>query len=66
MELAEILEDSPACTQNMTVRVLLLALPGIGPTKSDRVLNSCRIPHSKTVAGLSGRQEAALFTLFRR
>jgi len=66
VELAEILEDSPACTQNMTVRVLLLALPGIGPTKSDRVLNSCRIPHSKTVAGLSGRQEAALFTLFRR
>ena len=66
MELAEILEDSPACTQNMTVRVLLLALPGTGPTKADRVLNSCRIPHSKTVAGLSGRQEAALFTLFRR
>jgi hypothetical protein len=27
---------------------------------------SCRIPHSKTVAGLSGRQEAVLFTLFRR
>jgi guanylate kinase len=65
-ELAEILEDSSAWTQNMTVRVLLLALPGIGPTKADRVLNSCRIPHSKTVAGLSGRQEAALFTLFRR
>jgi ribosomal protein S13 len=50
----------------MKVRVLLLALPGIGPTKANRVLTSCRIPHSKTVAGLSGRQEAALFTLFRR
>ena len=50
----------------MKVRVLLLALPGIGPTKADRVLNSCRIPHSKIVAGLSGRQEAVLFTLFRR
>lgn len=66
MELAEILEDSPAWTQNMQVRVLLLALPGFGPTKAARVLNSCQIPHSKTVAGLSGRQEAALFTLFRR
>ena len=66
MELAEILEDSPAWTQNMKVRVLLLALPGIGPAKADRALNSCQIPHSKTVAGLSGRQGAALFTLFRR
>jgi guanylate kinase len=66
LELAEILEDSPAGTQNMKVRVLLLALPGIGPTKADRVLNSCRIPHSKTFAGLSGRQEAVPFTLFRR
>jgi transposase len=66
VELAEILEDSPAWTQSMKVRVLLLALPGIGPTKANRVLTSCRIPHSKTVAGLSGRQEAALFTLFRR
>jgi len=65
-ELAEILEDSPAWTQNMKVRVPLLALPGIRPTKADRVLKSCRIPHSKTVAGLSGRQEAVLFTLFRR
>ena len=66
VELAEILEDSPAWTQNMKVRVPLLALPGIRPTKADRVLKSCRIPHSKTVAGLSGRQEAVLFTLFRR
>ena len=66
VELAEILEDSPAWTQNMKVRVPLLALPGIRPTKADRVLKSCRIPHSKTVADLSGRQEAVLFTLFRR
>lgn len=33
VELAEILEDSPAWTQNMKVRVLLLALPGIGPRR---------------------------------
>ena len=66
VELAEILEDSPSWTQDMKVRVPLLALPGIRPTKADRVLKSCRIPHSKTVAGLSGRQEAVLFTLFRR
>ena len=66
VELAEILEDSPVWTQNMKVRVLLLAVPGIGPTKADRALTSCQIPHSKTVAGLSGRQEAALFALFRR
>ena len=31
VELAEILEDSPAWTQNMKVRVLLLALPGYRP-----------------------------------
>ena len=60
------LEDSPAWTQNMKVLVLLLALPGIGPAKADRALNSCQIPYSKNVAGLSGRQGAALFTLFRR
>ena len=66
VELAEIVEDSPSWTQDMKVRVPLLALPGIRPTKADRVLKSCRIPHSKTVAGLSGRQEAVLFTLFRR
>ena len=59
MELAEILEDSPVWTQNMKVRVLLLAVPGIGPTKADRALTSCQIPHSKTVAGLSGRLDRA-------
>jgi hypothetical protein len=66
VELGEILDHSPAWTQNMKVRVLLLALPGVGPTKADRALNSCQISDSKTVAGLSGRQEDALFTWFRR
>jgi S13-like H2TH domain len=66
LEVAEILNDPPPCTQSMMVRELLLALPGIGPAKADRALTHCQIASSKTVAGLSGRQQAALVTFFRR
>lgn len=61
-----VLVEPPACAQTAEVRELLLALPGIGPAKADRVLSRCRIGHARTVAGLSGRQRAELIELLRR
>jgi hypothetical protein len=66
LERAEILEDSPAWTQNMKVRVLLLALPGIGPNESRPCPQQLPDPAQQDLRRLSGRQEAVPFTLFRR
>jgi hypothetical protein len=63
--LAEVLSEPPACVEMAKVRELLLAVPGIGPAKADRAFAHCRIAEAKTVAGLSGRQRAALVELLR-
>lgn len=57
---ADVLTDPQPELLTMKVRDLLLALPMRGPAKIDRLLNLCRISHSKTVGGLSGRQREEL------
>jgi hypothetical protein len=42
------------------VRQLLLAVPGLGVSKVDAALRSCRVSHSKTCGGLSTRQRGEL------
>jgi guanylate kinase len=64
--LANVLTDPPPCAQTAKVRELLLALPGVGPAKANRVLAHCRIAPTKTVSGLSDRQRAALTDLLGR
>jgi S13-like H2TH domain len=60
VQLAAVLIDPPPCAQTAKLRDLLLALPKIGPARVNRALAHCRIADSKTVAGLSDRQRAAL------
>lgn len=45
---------------SMRVMDALIALPGIGRVKANRILNQCRISPSKTVGALSERQRAEL------
>jgi hypothetical protein len=65
-ELAQILAHPPEFAQTAKVFGLLLLVPKIGPVKAGRLLAQCRIAHSKTLAGLSDRQRAALIDLVRR
>jgi hypothetical protein len=60
LELAHVLADPPPCAHTARVRDLLVAVPGIGPTRASRTLSHCRIAEAKTVAGLSPRQRAEL------
>jgi len=66
IELAQILARPPEFAQTAKVLDLLLLLPKTGPVKAGRMLAQCRIAHSKTLAGLSDRQRAALSALLRR
>jgi hypothetical protein len=66
LELAQILACPPACVRTARVRELLLVLPKIGSVKAGRILTQCGIAHSKTLAGLTDRQQAELLNLFRR
>jgi S13-like H2TH domain len=63
IELARVLNDPPPCAQTAKLRDLLLAVPKIGPARVTRTLAHCRIADSKTSAGLSDRQRAALIQL---
>jgi hypothetical protein len=66
LALARVLADPPPCAHTARVRDLLVAGPGIGPARAGRALSHCRIAEAKTVAGLSGRQRAALIDHLRR
>ena len=61
-----VLVEPPACAQTAEVRELLLAVPGMRQAKADRLLGRCRIGHARTLADLSGRQQAELIELLRR
>jgi hypothetical protein len=64
--LAQVLVDPPRCASTAKLRELLLACPGLGPAKADRLLSRCRIAHAKTVAGLTERQRTELLGLLRQ
>ena len=63
VEFERVISDPPPCAQTALVRDLLLALPGVGPTRADRALIRSRISTNKTIAHLSDRQRAALIQL---
>jgi len=63
IQLARVLDDPPACAENAMLRDLLLALPKVGPSRVNRALSRCQITDTKTIAGLSDRQRAALIQL---
>jgi hypothetical protein len=58
-----VLARPPACAHTAKLRELLLAVPGIGPARVQRILTRCRIGEAKTLAGLSGRQRSELLRL---
>jgi guanylate kinase len=66
LPLAQILVDPPRCASTAKLRDLLLACPGLGPTKTDRLLSRCRIAHTKTVAGITERQRTEVLNLLRQ
>lgn len=64
--LAELLEaagDDPVLAR-MRVRDLLLALPRVGPTTANRVLDDVGIADSRRLRGLSERQRSELLARF--
>ena len=63
VEIERVISDPPACAQTAILRDLLLAVPRVGPTRADRALARSQITATKTVAGLSERQRAALIQL---
>jgi hypothetical protein len=61
-----LLTDPPAYVETAKVFDMLLAVPGYGRVKVNKVLTQCRISPSKTIGGLSLRQREELVSLLRR
>jgi hypothetical protein len=55
-----VLGDPPAYLATARIARLLMALPGYGPKKVERLLACCQVSPRKTVAGLSERQRDEL------
>jgi hypothetical protein len=60
-----LLLDTPDYIQTAKVSVMLLAVPGYGRVKVNKVLTRCRIAPSRTIGGLSQRQRDELVRLLR-
>ena len=58
--LVAVLGNPPGFLATARVAKLLLALPGYGPRKVERLLARCQVSPRKTVAGLNERQRHAL------
>jgi len=52
--------DPPGCLLNASLPEVLLAVPGFGKVRVNRLLNRCRISPSKRVRGLPRRQRQEL------
>jgi guanylate kinase len=63
--LEEVVAEPPACAATAKVYELAPAVPKIGPAKANRLLASCRIAPTKTLAGLSSRQRDELLERLR-
>jgi hypothetical protein len=59
----DVLRHPPTFARTAKVSDLLLAVRGVGPTRTTRALTRCQIPYEKTAAGLSERQRDALIEL---
>jgi S13-like H2TH domain len=66
VRLESVVAEPPACAATAKAYELLLAVPKIGPAKASRLLASCRIAPTKTLAGLSSRQRSELLARLRR
>jgi transposase len=58
--LSDVLSDPPDYVETAKVITLLRAVPKLGPIKAATIMDVCRVSPSRTVAGLSERQRAAL------
>jgi rRNA processing protein Krr1/Pno1 len=56
----ELIADPPAYLASAKVMELLRALPGFGPAKATRLMESCQVSPVKSVGGLSERQRDRL------
>jgi len=55
-----IVASPPRWAETMKLRNLLVALPGVGDARADRVLVQLQVSPRKTLAGLSPRQRGAV------
>ena len=60
VSLASLVADCPAFLATAKVSELLQAVPGRGPVKAGKILASCGISSTKTMAGLTPRQRQSL------
>jgi hypothetical protein len=60
LKIVPLLVDPPECVLSAVLSELLLAVPGLGKVRVNRVLSRCRISTSKRVGGLSDRQRNEL------
>lgn len=60
VDLGDVLVDVPDWAATMRVRAALLATPGLGQVKADRLLAAARVSPSKTLGGISARQRLEL------
>lgn len=60
VDLLEVLAAPPAEVETMKVFDLLLARPGFGRVKVNKILSKAQVSPSKTVGGLSDRQRREL------
>ena len=65
VEIEEVIAHPPRFAEQAKIADLLLALPGVGPTRTNRLLVDCQIPYGKTLASLSERQRGVLIALLR-
>jgi hypothetical protein len=60
LELAPLIAEYPPFLATARISDLLQALPGYGTVKVGKLLSTCRVSPSKTVAGLTPRQRKEL------
>lgn len=66
-DIADLLVNPPEEIETMHIFDLMMAVPKMGRTKVNKLLNTCRISPSKTVGGITARQrDEILFYLRRR
>ena len=62
VQLVTLIQDPPEIIHTMHLSDLMLATPKYGRVKVNKILQQCRISHSKTVGGLSERQRREIVT----
>lgn len=63
VDAADILVSPPWWCDTMKVWTLLLAIPGCGRVKTDKILRTVRVSPSKTLGGMTARQRREVLRL---